>query len=504
MTTRPSAPSSSSSSTTAPAAAAMASPSTGSIGSPSLSAPPIRMRHPLPAPPLQCAQPPLHRSRSIKSSHHHQPTSSSASSAYSTNRTSPRYSYPGTLSSISPSTSPYYSSSHPSPVPSTTSSAGGSSVSGGSSLRTPPDLLVNGASVGHTGKGLQQLAVNSWNGQLVKPRPPRNLAKEEIRRRQSLLKDLPQLPPTFSLPSPPPSPKLEPARIKKRRRDSVDTNDDPAAPLPPSSRQPEHHRSSTIALANHTRHRSLTPSTLSSLAAAYRSAARELKHAADARASSLSASRPSYLAARPTQVSALEQLDAVLLFCYAFWLDDLAASCPGGGCIAKNWISLFGLLRYATNAHSDLGNDVLLGVCRLVESAVLRKLHAHDSAVLLKTLTANTGVSMGEVTQMVQRQTADLERSDRLAAQARNLLSLSNLAASHPELLAKALGSTVVNSEAAAKSVDPGSEESCGGLAWPLDSMSAMPFLVAFGRCAVAEQARRAGVEFALKVVERE
>uniref|UniRef100_V5EZT3 Uncharacterized protein n=1 Tax=Kalmanozyma brasiliensis (strain GHG001) TaxID=1365824 RepID=V5EZT3_KALBG len=308
--------------------------------------------------------------------------------------------YPGTLSSISPSTSPYYSSSHPSPVPSTTSSAGGSSVSGGSSLRTPPDLLVNGASVGHTGKGLQQLAVNSWN--------------------------------------------------------------------------------------------------------AYRSAARELKHAADARASSLSASRPSYLAARPTQVSALEQLDAVLLFCYAFWLDDLAASCPGGGCIAKNWISLFGLLRYATNAHSDLGNDVLLGVCRLVESAVLRKLHAHDSAVLLKTLTANTGVSMGEVTQMVQRQTADLERSDRLAAQARNLLSLSNLAASHPELLAKALGSTVVNSEAAAKSVDPGSEESCGGLAWPLDSMSAMPFLVAFGRCAVAEQARRAGVEFALKVVERE
>lgn len=392
-------------------------------------------------------------------------------------------------------------------MPSTTSSAGGSSVSGGSSLRTPPDLLVNGASVGHTGKGLPQLAVNSWNGQLVKPRPPRNLAKEEIRKRQSLLKDLPQLPPSFSLPSPPPSPRPEPVRSNKRRRDSVDASDDPAAPLPPASRQPEPRRSSTIAIANQTRHRSLTPSTLSSLAAAYRSAARELKHAADARASSLSASRPSYLAARPTQVSALEQLDAVLLFCYAFWLDDLAASdsaTPGGGCIAKNWISLFGLLRYATNAHSDLGNDVLLGVCRLVESAVLRKLHAHDSAVLLKTLSSSSRPSMGEVSQMVQRQTADLERSDRLAGQARNLLSLSNLSATHPDLLAKALSSTVVNSEAAAKAVDPGSEESCAALAWPLDSISAMPYLVAFGRCAVAEQARRAGVEFVLTVVERD
>lgn len=187
----------------------------------------------------------------------------------------------------------------------------------------------------------------------------------------------------------------------------------------------------------------------------------------------------------------------MLLFSHAFWLDDLAAS----ACVTRNWISLFGLLRYAANAHSDLGNDVCLGVCRLVEAAVLRKLHAHDTTLLLRMV--DEGRAGGEeVAQAVHRQAADLERSDRLAAQARNLLSPSSLAATHPALLEKALASTVPNTEAAARTaVDPGSAESCGRFAWPLDSMSAMPHLVAFGRCAVEEQARRLRVDFALRRV---
>ncbi|TKY84506.1 hypothetical protein EX895_006407 [Sporisorium graminicola] len=505
-------------------------PSTSSsTGSPSLSAPPIRLRHPLPVPPLQRGAPqqqqqqqqqPPSRSRSLKSSHPSSSTASS-SSAYSTLRTSPRYSYPITTSihhphsnnnpAPSPSTSPYYSSSHPSPAPSSASSAGGSSSSGSaassSSLRTPPDLLINGSSVGHQGsKAVHQLAVNTWNGLAVKTREVRNLREQEIRRRQELLKGLASLRGEgLQLPSPPPSPGREAAAVErggKRRRASVEGADEAAphsrAPPPPPLPPP---RSLTTAMTavSTTRHPSLPPSsTLPSLASAYRTAARDLKHAADARASSLSTSRPSYLASRPTQVSALEQLDAVLLFSYAFWLDDLSSA--GDNIVTKNWISLFGLLRYATNAHSDLGNDVCLGVCRLVEAAVLRKLHAHDTAVLLRMLDRSEPTPETVAT-MVRRQAADLERSDRLAAQARGLLSVSSLAATHPALLEKALASSLSCTEAGAKSVDPSSAESCGKFAWPLDSTSSIPHLVAFGRCAVAEQARRSDVGFVLKYV---
>lgn len=324
--------------------------------------------------------------------------------------------------------------------------------------------------------------MNTWNGLAVKPRQARNLRQEEIKKRQSLLAGLPNLS-VLQLPSPPPSPKLVAAdrTDRKRRRASVDDQADPLPSAPQRQSRP-----STV--AQH------PPSTLAS---AYRTAARSLKHAADARASTLSATHPSYLAARPTHISALEQLDAALLFCYAFWLDDLSSS---SGCITKNWTSLFGLLRYATNAHSDLGNDVCLGVCRLVEAAVLRKLHAHDTTLLLRMLDKQPSVE--ELAQMIHRQTADLERSDRLAAQARNLLSVNTLSATHPELLAKALASTVGNTEAGARAVDPSSEQSCAScFAWPLDSCSAMPHLVAFGRCAVGEQARRLRVGFEVRTV---
>ena len=387
----------------------------------------------------------------------------------------------------SPSTSPSYyagsSSSHPSPAP---SNASGTS-SATSSLRTPPDLLVNGASVGHTGKSqLRGGVVNSWNGLLVKPRPPRCLSSDEIVRRRALLDGLHAEPEAggWSLPSPPRSPELEPLR-KRIRSDDVSTQSMLASEPPPPPPPP------AAAAAVASRPRALTPSSssLAHLASAYRRLARALKHSADTRP----CTHPSYLS-RPHPLSALEQLDAVLLFCHAFYLDDLAASTT----LVKNWTSLFGLLRYATNAHSDLGNDVLLGVCRCIEAAVLRKLANHDSKLLLRALDAG---QLADLAQLLQRHTSDLERADRLWSQARNLLAIPNLQHTHPDLLQMALTATLPCTEAAAKHVDPGQSEEACTFAWPIDSGSPMPFLVAFGRRALVESARRTREAFVLRSV---
>lgn len=217
----------------------------------------------------------------------------------------------------------------------------------------------------------------------------------------------------------------------------------------------------------------------SSLAVRYRDAARHLKHLSD--------THPI-----PCLLSACQQLDSVLLFCQSFWLDD--AEC--GRCIAKNWSSLFGLLRYTTNAIRALaGKDVLLAVCRLVEAAVLRKLHRHDSELLLSKVQDKV-VEMQEVGGMLKRQMEDLERSDRLAAQARDLLT-NRLRSDCPRLWKRV-------TEQEGGDVDVGREEGCVVKAWPTLA-SGMPELVAFGRLAVAETARRDGlVEFQLVEVGEE
>ncbi|GAC93877.1 chloride channel protein 3 [Pseudozyma hubeiensis SY62] len=390
--------------------------------SPSLSAPPINLRHPLPAPPIQCI-PPASASSSRVPNRHSKPSSSSASSSSSTSyKTSHHRHQP------SPSPSPYYSSSsHPSPA------SCGSASSSASSLRTPPDLLVNGSSVGHVAggaKGGSLLEVNTWNGMLVKPRAPKMLSREEILRRQTLLISLPA-DSSWQLPSPPSSP--------KRKRPS-------------------------------------------SLAVRYRDAARHLKHLSD--------THPI-----PCLLSACQQLDSVLLFCQSFWLDD--AEC--GRCIAKNWSSLFGLLRYTSNAVKGLaGKDVLLAVCRLVEAAVLRKLHRHDSELLLSKV-QDKAIEMQEVGGMLKRQMEDLERSDRLAVQASDLLT-KRLRSDCPRLWKR----ITEQDEIQARQIDVGREEGCVVKAWPTLS-SGMPELVAFGRLAVAETARRDGlVEFQLVEVREE
>lgn len=319
------------------------------------------------------------------------------------------------------SVSPRFYSSHPSPATSSAST---------SSLQTPPDVLVNGSSVGFA-KTPPHTAVNSWNGRARR----RVLRPEEIRRRQRVLATLPGVEEWVVPASPPPSP--------KRRRVELDS---------------------------------------AALAAQYRSAARGLKHSADARSSAT----PSYLAGRPTALSALEQLDAVLLFCYAFALDDAALT--AGRCVAKNWISLFGLLRCATGAHAELGHSVLLGLCRVVESAVLRRLHAHDASLLADALRDDAD----NVPPMVTQQAADLARSDRLYAQSRALLTLQALAQDYPDTFAAALRPTATASH-------PATELDCTrALVFPIDPTSPIPQLVAFGRALLAEHARRNVPQFSL------
>lgn len=326
--------------------------------------------------------------------------------------------------------------------------------------------MINGIGVG---KGA---VVNSWNGLVVRPKKEeRWLRREELERRRKLLEDLPGGD-EWRLPSPPPSPKTLPSisqtaaptstgnRLKRRRSDS---------PPPPQKGKGE---------------------SLTQLASSYRTAARDLKHRADARSSTLSTSRPSYLASRPSEVSALEQLDAVLLFAYAFHLDDLSA----GACVAKNWTSLFGLLRYATNAQSELGNEVLLGVCRLVEAVVIRRLHRHDASVLARKVQEK---QWEEVRILVERQQADLERADRLTRQSKGLLSLRNLREY------KGLYERVLEGEKGrGEEADPSGYPQCmNGWAgsWPLDCLSEVERVVCFGRSAVREHARRNGVvEFEL------
>lgn len=99
--------------------------------------------------------------------------------------------------------------------------------------------------------------------------------------------------------------------------------------------------------------------------ARYRTHGRELKHRGDQRlreasAQQLSSGQPSSAA----QLAALEQTDALLLYVYGFWCEDQAAtsSAVPHACVAHNWASLFGLLKYVHACHERNGNKVLAGL----------------------------------------------------------------------------------------------------------------------------------------------
>ena len=104
------------------------------------------------------------------------------------------------------------SHSHPSPA----STSSGST----SSLRTPPDLLLNGNTMGNASLGWKTspqypgMAVNPWNGLALKRNiPPQHLVIDVIAQRKEVLQTLPKAL-DMSLPSPPHTPPSSP-RIHK-------------------------------------------------------------------------------------------------------------------------------------------------------------------------------------------------------------------------------------------------------------------------------------------------
>lgn len=83
----------------------------------------------------------------------------------------------------------------------------------------------------------------------------------------------------------------------------------------------------------------------------YRAKGRELKHAGDkiARENATSTS---------TVLAVVLQMDAVLLYVYAFWCDDTAAK----NCLAQNWQSIFGLLSFVKSRADKANMDIVSGI----------------------------------------------------------------------------------------------------------------------------------------------
>ncbi|KAN0060727.1 hypothetical protein ACQY0O_007385 [Thecaphora frezii] len=510
------------------------------------------------------------------------------------------------------------STSHSHPSPASTSS--GST----SSLRTPPDLLLNGNTIGHVYPNWKSsspqhsmLALNSWSGLAVRrPIATRHMKVAEIERRQKLLDSLPEDPP-FSLPSPPHTPTssprkkgkargpkdfeeaahveagevaeaeaVKPAKCtsevmrsekrnsndamapqdlpiksgrKRRHSEAEDTDDsikrrtkaDRSASRASPSRHNNGARARSPPSANRTQkceeedgelrdasnhlstpagsscptkstatprkaksaRRSPLPLTvwtreqLGHTATVYRNCGRERKHVGDQLAEKAASSVPSFASPSSNEIAALEQLDAVLLFCYAFYLSDQEKG--AGSCLANNWLSLFGLLRYVTNAHSRFRNDGLVGLCRLIEASVLRILHTHDQKLLrnrIATLArpetpadAAASETWATLSEGFVKLASDLERSDRLASQASQWLSIGALRRDFPETWSMILDKDddeLFSADGTALRVDPGTWPNAETFAWPIGPTTPISHLVCFGRNLIREHARKRGLDF--------
>lgn len=245
------------------------------------------------------------------------------------------------------------------------------------------------------------------------------------------------------------------------------------------------------------------------LAVGYRRLAREVKHAADARLSN--DDEEEHHRRRTTRdynpLAALQHLDATLLFAHAFHLDDLAhldstnpgpqrhAGVAAGG---KNWTSILPLLSYVSAQYivamkqnpttTTPGVLVLLGVCRVLESAVLRKLHTHNTQLLLLQ-SAETTVPPDSIASLA----AELDKSDRANAHARSLIRLPTLARHYPHTY------NAVLTNPGDADPDPSNITSCqNSLVWPLDATSPIPHIVAFARSLIHEYATRHNLPYTI------
>ncbi len=243
-----------------------------------------------------------------------------------------------------------------------------------------------------------------------------------------------------------------------------------------------------------------TPTSLAALASAYRTAARDLKHRADARSSSLSSSRPSYLAARPTDLTALEHSMPSYSSAKRFgWtISPLPPPLfgPVGNIAVKNWISLFGLLRTQRTHTLISATTSSLAFVGWLSPQCYVSFYARFGAVanenfpppllfFFRSVSGERRPTRGN--KKVGRPPNGRPRTLRSSPLP---IEIPPFPAQHchfvPEFYEKVLSSNIPHTEAAAKNtVNPSSWPECTQFAWPLDSISAMPNLVAFGRCAV-------------------
>lgn len=448
------------------------------------------------------------------------------------------YKYP--RSQHSSSSSSYVSSTFNQPSPSS------SATSTSSSVRTPPDLLLNGATlakgaVSISSKQPIQIAQKypaTATGYQTKPQE-RASAKESryltIAQMQDRLKILSKV--TGSpivkpdIPSPPSSSGLKgkqavretsisPNRTsfsQKRKAEDRPSESSPEAQRPRRmSRTMNESSSSSLSSfepLSLPRVREWSKEQYIDTAAAYRHTGRQLKHRGDRRLRDSSTNYTSPI--NEALIAGLEQTDALLLYVYGFWCDDQGR----GTCITENWNSLFGLLKYVYLRHEKNKATVLAGLCRLLESSVLRHIAGHEMRMLThrlgkasSSIDSTSREEMVELSALMQKVVGDQERSNRLHAQARqSVLNMTVLQQHCPSLARfceKSMQSPLwASSDQAqlATRLDPSFESvnepglaasSTNGWCWPLDVSSPFPMLVCFGRAVLREVAKEARVTF--------
>ncbi|GAA5936105.1 hypothetical protein JCM1841_007055 [Sporobolomyces salmonicolor] len=114
---------------------------------------------------------------------------------------------------------------------------------------------------------------------------------------------------------------------------------------------------------------------LRKLATQCRELGRRLKHTGDALSRSTPAPSPSLKA--PLRALA-HQMDAILLYVFAFWCDDQA----GKTCLPQNWQSVFGLIAFVRRGAEREGVVLLAGLCNRMEAIALYTLSMHEQKAL--------------------------------------------------------------------------------------------------------------------------
>ncbi|GAA5965643.1 hypothetical protein JCM3765_000911 [Sporobolomyces pararoseus] len=113
---------------------------------------------------------------------------------------------------------------------------------------------------------------------------------------------------------------------------------------------------------------------LRKLGAQCRDQGRRLKHSGDslARRSSSSSSTQTIL------LSLAHQLDAILLYVFAFWCDDTASKT----CLPGNWSSVFGLIGFVKKTAEKENQTLLIGICLRMEAIAIYTLSMHEQKAL--------------------------------------------------------------------------------------------------------------------------